>query len=153
MRKDIARIFRAGWIDSDVAFVDVLNDSVFVDHESCAISEALIFIEDTVIFHHGAFEIAEQRKGNAVLGPEFFVGGHAVDAESENLRVGSFEFGDISLIRLHFLRSTTGEGEHIKSQHHIFFAFEVAQLESQAPSVRAHGSAGKRKVGGHSPWE
>jgi len=146
VRKNVARIFSAGWIDRDVALVDVLNDSIFIDHERGAIAEALLFIEDAVIFHHGAFEIAEQWKGDAVLGPEFFIGGNAVDAESENLRVGSFEFGDISLIRLHFLRSTTGKSKHIKGEHDVLLAFEVAQLESQAPAVRAHGSAGKRKV-------
>src|SRR5947207_7801874 len=146
VRKNVAGIFRGGWIDSDVALVDVLNDSVFIDHESCAIAEALLFIEDAVVFHHRAFEIAEQWKSDAVLGPEFFVSGNAVYTESENLRVGCFEFGDISLIRLHFLRSTTGESEHIKSQHHIFLAFEVAQFVTHAAAVSADHRAWQSEV-------
>jgi hypothetical protein len=42
------------------------------------------------------------------------------------LCVSSFEFGDISLIRLHFLRSTTGKGKDVKRQHDVFLAFEIA---------------------------
>jgi hypothetical protein len=37
-----------------------------------------------------------------------------------------FEFGDISLICLHFLRSTTRERQHVNRQHDVFLAFEVA---------------------------
>ena len=71
MRKDVASIVRAGWIDRDIAFVDVLNNSVLVDHERRAISIALLFVEDAIIFHNGVFEIAEQRKRDADLFGEF----------------------------------------------------------------------------------
>ena len=67
-------------------------------------------------------------KSNAILFGEFAVGGNAVYAEAENLCVGRFEFGDISLIRLHFLRSTTGEGQHVNGQHDVFLALEVTEL-------------------------
>jgi len=55
-----------------------------------------------------------------------FERGSAVHADAENLcfRVG--EFGDISLIRLNLLRSATGEGQHIKGQHDVLLAFELA---------------------------
>src|ERR1700674_4430497 len=110
VRKDVAGILGGGWIDGDVPFVDVLNDPVFVDHKGRTIAIAAVFIEDAIVLDHCAFEIAEQRKGDAVLLAEFSVRGNTVHTDAENLRVGSFEFGDISLIRLHFLRSTTGEG-------------------------------------------
>src|SRR5215471_8070725 len=114
MRQNVARVLCGGRIDGDVAFIDVLNDSVLVDHKGRTISVAAILVVNAVILHHGSFEIAEQRKRDAVLFAELFVGGNAIYADPENLRVGSLEFGDISLIRLHFLRSTTGEGEHIE---------------------------------------
>ena len=100
MRQDVARIFSAGWIDGDVAFFDVLNDSVLVDNERCTIAEALLFIEDAIVSYDCAFEIAEQRKRNAELFGEFAIGGNAVYTESKNLRIGGVEFGNISLICL-----------------------------------------------------
>jgi len=55
----VTGINNGGRIDRDVAFVDVLNDAVLVDHEGGPIAEALFFVEDTIIFDDGAFEIAE----------------------------------------------------------------------------------------------
>ena len=77
-----------GWIDGDVAFVDVLNDAFFIDHEGGSISKALLFVKDTVILHDSAFEITEDWKGNANLLCEFAVGGNAVYAHAKNLGVG-----------------------------------------------------------------
>lgn len=113
MREDVARFSGAGWINCHITFVDVLNDPLFVDDEGRAIAEALLFIEDPVILHDGALEIAEYWESYANLLGEFTVRGNAVNTESENLGVGCFEFGNISLIRLQFLRSTTGECQHI----------------------------------------
>ena len=138
----VARVDNGGRIDRDVSFVDVLNDSVFIDHESSAISEALFFIEDAIVFDHSAFEITEYREGNSDLFCEFAVGGNTVNTHAEDLRVGGFEFGDISLIRLQLLRSTTGEREHINRQYDILLAFEIAQL------VLLSVSSAKLEVGG-----
>ena len=128
MLEHVTRVDNRGWIDRDVSFVDMLNDSVFIDHESSAISEALFFVEDAVVFDDSAFEIAEYRKGNSNLFGEFAVGGNTVNTHAEDLRVVGFEFGDISLIRLQFLRSTTGECQHVNRQHDIFLSLEIAQL-------------------------
>jgi len=54
------------WIDCHAAFVDVLDNSVFVDYKRGAIAIATLFVKDAVVFHDGAFEITEQRKGYAV---------------------------------------------------------------------------------------
>ena len=128
MRDDIACGGGAGWIYGHAAFVDMLNDPVFVDHEGGAIPKALLFVEDAIVLHDGAFEIAEKREGNAILFAEFAVGGNAVYADAENLCVGRFEFGDISLIRLHFLRSTTGESQNVEGKHYVLLALEVTEL-------------------------
>jgi len=100
MLEHVTRVDHSRWIDRDVSFVDMLDDSFFIDHESRAISEALFFVKDTIVSNDSAFEITEDRKSNSNLFGEFAVGGNTVKTHSENLRVGGFEFGDISLIRL-----------------------------------------------------
>ena len=128
MREDVASVGGSSWINRYISFIDVLNDSILVYYKCSAIAEALFFVEDSVIFHHGSFEIAEQGKCDADVLSKAAVGGNAVDADSENLSICSFEFGDISLIRLQFLRSTTGKSEYIKGQYYIFLSFEIAEF-------------------------
>src|ERR1051325_2604438 len=128
MCEGVTRVHHAAWIERDVAFVDVSNDTFFIDHEGGTIAKPLLLVEDTIILDYSAFEIAEDRKGNSNLFSEFAVGGNAVYTHAEDLRVGCFEFGDISLIRLQFLRSTTSERQHINRQHDIFLPFEIAKL-------------------------
>ena len=117
-------------IDRHVSFVNVPDDAFFVDQEGGAISEALLLIKDAVVFYHGAFEIAEDRKCYLNLFCKFAVGGDAVNTEAEYLSVVGFEFGDISLIRLQFLRSTTCESQYVNRKYDVFLAFEIAQLVS-----------------------
>ena len=134
MSEHVTCLRSAAGIDRDVSFVNVPNDAFFIDHEGGPIAEALLLVEDTIIFDDGAFEIAENRKRNPNLFCKFAVGGNTVYTHAENLSIGRFEFGDISLIRLQFLRSTTGERQHINRQHDVFLAFEVAQLVSLSVS-------------------
>ena len=75
------------------------NDAFFIDQESGAISKALLFIKNAIVFDDGAFEVAEKRESDSDLLCEFAVGGNTVNTEAENLSVGCFEFSDISLIR------------------------------------------------------
>jgi len=126
MLKDVACLNHSGWIDCHVSFVNVPDDAFFIDQEGGAISEALFLVVDAIILNDGAFEIAENGERNSNLFCEFAVGGNAVDTHSKNLSLVCFEFGDISLIRLQFLRSTTGKGEHINRQYDIFLTFEIA---------------------------
>jgi len=130
MRQDVARLCGAGGVDCHPAFIDVLNDSFFVDHESGPITVSALFIEDSVILDHRPFEIAQERESDPILLAELAVSRNAVDADAENLCVSGFEFGETSLVRLHLLRSTTGKSQHIKGEHDIFFVLKVAQLIS-----------------------
>jgi len=116
----------SGRIDRHVSFVNVPDDAFFIDQEGGAISKALLLVEDAIVFNYSAFEIAENGKCNSELFCEFAVGGNAVDTHSEDLSLIRFELGDISLIRLQLLRSTTGKGEHIDRQYDIFLTFEIA---------------------------
>ena len=88
MREHVTRLDDAAWIDRDIPFVNVSNDAFFIDHECGAITEALLLIEDTIIFDHSAFEIAEDRKRNSNLLCKFAVGGNTVYTHAENLSVG-----------------------------------------------------------------
>jgi hypothetical protein len=128
MRQHITRVGGSSWINRYISFIDVLNDPILVYYKCSTIAEALFFVEDSVIFHHGSFEIAEQWKCDADVLRKAAVGGNAVDADSKNLSICSFEFGDISLIRLQLLRSTTGKSEYIEGKYYIFLSFEIAEF-------------------------
>ncbi len=88
MREHVTRFDSGGRIDRHVSFVDVLNNALLIDHESRAISESLLFVEDTIVLNNSAFEVTEQRKRNTDLFCEFAVGGNTVYTQSENLGVG-----------------------------------------------------------------
>jgi len=88
MCEHVTRIHNACRIDCYVSFVYVSNDAFLIDHEGCAISKALFLVEDAIILDHGAFEIAEYRKGYTELFCEFAVGGNAVYTHTEDLSVG-----------------------------------------------------------------
>src|SRR5712692_4611375 len=147
VRKDVARVFRTGWIDRHVALVYVLNDPVFVDHKRRAIAIAALFIEDAIVLHHTSLlKITQKREGKAQLFGKFAVSIRAVNADAENLGVRRIEFGDISLIRLHFLRSTTGKCKNVKGEDDVLLAFEVAELVTNASAVRAYDSTRQSEV-------
>ena len=124
----VARLDNGRRIDRDVSFIDMSNDAFFIDQKGGAIAEALLLIEDAVVFDDGAFEIAEDRESYSKLLCEFTVGRNTVNTHSENLCLVAFKFGDISLIRLQLLRSTTGERQNVNSKYDVLLAFEVAKL-------------------------
>ena len=99
--------------------VDVLNHPVFVDHKRGAMRNRELIVQDPIFCRDFASEIAKQGEGHADLLGVGFVGELTVDAHSQYHGAGLLESGNISLIRLKLLRSTTGEGEHIKRQHHV----------------------------------
>ena len=113
-------------IDRYTPFIDVLNDPVLIDYKRSTIPKALRLIENAVVPYHSSFEIAQQGKRDADVLREAFVGGNTVYTDAENLCFHSFEFGDISLIRLQLFRSTTGKGQNVKSKHYVLLAFEIA---------------------------
>jgi hypothetical protein len=88
VHEHVAGIGSTGWIDCGVAFLDVPNDAFFIDHKGGAIAKALLFVEDTISFDYGAFEIAEYWKSNPNLLCKFAVGGNAVYTHTKYLSVG-----------------------------------------------------------------
>ena len=74
MRQDVARVRGSRHIDRDVAFVDMLNDAILIDHERSAIAVAAIFVVDAIVFNDGVFDVAQQRERNADLFGKFRIG-------------------------------------------------------------------------------
>ena len=140
MCQDVACIVCGRRVDRHFPFIDVLNNSLGIDHKRGPIAEALIFIENPVILYHRSFEIAEERERDADVLREPFISGNAIHADAENLSIGSFEFGDISLICLQLFRSTTGEREHVEREHNVLLTFEVTELDFLS------SGAGKREI-------
>src|SRR5205814_8472735 len=83
VRQDVARVNRRRWIKSGAILIDVLDDSILVDHERGAIAEHLGFVKDAIVLHDRSFEIAEQRERHGDVLCESFVGGNAVNADAE----------------------------------------------------------------------
>jgi hypothetical protein len=61
---------------------DVPDDAFLIDDERGACAEAAFLVEDTVIAHGRAFEIAEERERDLDVFGEARVGGRAVNADA-----------------------------------------------------------------------
>jgi len=84
--------------------------------------------QDPVSFRDFALgEIAQHRNFDLVLSGKFFLGRSVVRTDSKNLGLVCIEFSDTSLVRCHFLRSTTGESGREKGQDDVELASEITQ--------------------------
>jgi len=115
-------------VNCRVSYFDMLDGAVLVDDEGGAVRKALLFVQDPVFFGNRPLEVAQEREVELFLLRESGIRCRAVNADAQDLRVGLLEFGDISLIRLQLLRSTPGEGQNVKCQHHILLPQKIAQL-------------------------
>jgi hypothetical protein len=127
---------RAARVNGGGILVDVPDNAFLVHYERGAVGESALFVEDPVFLGNSPLEIAEERVGDLKLLGVFFVGKSAVNADAENLSVGLFEFGDISLIRLELLRSTAGERQNVKRQDDVLLPPEFTELDFLALGVR-----------------
>lgn len=111
-------------IDRGAALLNVFNHALFIDHKGRSSSplelQAVLgrLLQDPVALHHGRVHIAQQREGDADLLGKRVVGSRTIPADSDDDRIVGFEFGQISLICLEFLRSTFGKGQDVKRQDH-----------------------------------
>ena len=125
-------------IDGAVAFVDQLDDALFVDDDVGAQSPLVGFVLNVVTFQdavgseHFAVHVAEKGESNADLLAEGGVGSGTIQTNAEDFRIRGVDFtgGDSSLDRLKLLRSTTGEGQDVDSQEDVLLAMEVAELDA-----------------------
>src|SRR5919206_712086 len=75
LREDAARLIRARRVDGGVALFDVAYDAFLIDDERGARAEAAFLVENAVIAHGRAFEIAQERESDLDVFGEARVGG------------------------------------------------------------------------------
>src|SRR5919206_3948658 len=80
------RLVGAGRVDGVLALLDVADDAFLVDGEGGARAVAALLVEDAVVAHRLALEVAQQREGRADVLLEAAVGGGAVYADAQDLR-------------------------------------------------------------------
>ena len=102
------------WVDGILPHVDMLDSTVLVDDKRSAIGELLLLVQDPILFGDRSLEVTKEREGEAFLLGEGGVGGGTIDADAQHLGAILLELGDISLIRLEFLRSTTCESQNVE---------------------------------------
>lgn len=115
-----------GWVNGPTALLNLAHDAALIHHESRAHGKVPVFPQDSVLRAHFPAEITEQRKRQAQVLRKAPVAGNGIHTDAEDLRVSFIEALDISLISLEFLRSASGERQHIKRQHHVLLVLETA---------------------------
>jgi hypothetical protein len=103
---------------SAVAFLDVLHDAIFVDHNVRALRPLIRFVlnvvalEDAVLLQRLLVHVAEQREFDIDLFREGGVCSRTIHAYAEDFRVGEVDLTCVysRLDRLELLGSTTSEG-------------------------------------------
>ena len=127
---------RARGIDGARTLFDMANDAVFVDNEGDAIGEQACEVEHAVRPGHLFIGVTEQGKAGLGLVGEPAIALRAIDADPQNLCICCLEFGDITLIRPDFGRSTRRGRANVERQHHGFLAAKARQLDDIAVLVR-----------------
>jgi len=144
MMKPAAGGFCARGVKRGAPFLDVLDFSFLINNERGTVGDPELRDEDAVIFGDLPFgEITQQRIRQVVLRGKLLLGRREVFADGEHLGVGAFKFGDTSLVRQHFLRSTTGKRGWKESQDNNVLTPEIGEFYF-LPVRR-----GKREIGRH----
>ena len=104
------------------------DDSFFIHKKSCA-SRHPEKTENAKAFRNFFVGVAEQRKRDAELFCERSVGFRLVHTDAQDFRIGFFEFGETSLVRLQFVASGRSVGEDVKSQYDVVTSKEIAEMD------------------------
>lgn len=105
------------------------DDPVFVDDESRSATDKSLLVEDAVGLDYLSLDVTEQGESYTYVFLEAVVSSIAVNADADDLRITFLEIGNISLIRLQFLRSTAGESEHVEGKRDVLLATKIAELD------------------------
>src|SRR6266480_416896 len=115
------------WIDGIVVDLHFNDSAAFVDHVVDAASCFVLGIVETILAGNIPSPVTQEWESDG----DFFcprgVAEGAVHAYTQDLGVCSFQLFQILLEVLHLFGSTTGEGENVKRQGHVFLATEVMQ--------------------------
>jgi hypothetical protein len=136
LSEQVASFVSPARVDGLVAFDDLADHALLVDHKGDAVGEADERNEHVVPAGDNLLFITEDGERDAEGRGEGFVLLAAVYANANDLRAGLFELGDITLIRLEFARSAAGEGFDVEGQHHTFLATKIGELDGRAVLVR-----------------
>ena len=112
MRQPAACCVGAGGIDGHVAFLNAGDLTVLVHHERRAVRHAERRDQNPVRFGNLAHVIAEDRVGDVEFLFPVRQGWREIGADRQNLRFICIKLCDTRLVRVQFLRSTTGERGH-----------------------------------------
>ena len=123
-------------IDRVLANVDVLNDTLLVDHEGRALSQFVARSTNLLqpnrhpkLFEDLEVRVAQKRKTETELLRVGSIRRRAVTTNSENHGVARIQLWPISLIGFEFAASSLRKGEHIEDEDDILLAFEIAELD------------------------
>ena len=122
-------------VAAQFTLTNVLDHAFFVDHKGRALGEPDDGYQDAVLQRNGLPLVTQDGERDAERFGESLVPGRAVNADSDHLRFGLLEPGDISLIRLELSGSTRCERPDVEGQHNTFLAAKVAQLHGGAVLV------------------
>lgn len=98
--QDAASVKSTGRTQRHASLLDVPNDPFFIYDKRRPSSKLALFVENPIGFRDFSSDIAQEWDGDFNFFGKFLVGKRAVNADAEDLRVGGFKFGTISLIGL-----------------------------------------------------
>ena len=102
--------FCTHWIDGSITFFDAGDLAVDVNNKGRTVRDPHLRNQNSVLFADFTHVIAQHREFSFQLGFfPMFQRGSEICADGEDLNIHSIELSDTSLVRQHFLRSTTGE--------------------------------------------
>jgi hypothetical protein len=125
-------------IDGALAFLNVLDNALLVDHKGGAARKLLLIIQDAIFFGDFARHVAQQGELHAQLLGEFSISEGTVNADAQNRSVIQIDFaiGDISLIRLQLVCSIRTEGHYVEREDDALLSAEVAKFNGVPVLVR-----------------
>jgi hypothetical protein len=132
-----ANVQRVVGIDGALVEFDMLDDSLFVYDDVCALRPLIgvafdvMPFEDAVGGEHFLVHVAEERKLDVDLLGEGCVCRGGIHAHAENCCIVGIDLSgsESSLDRLKLLRSTTGESENVNCEKDILLTVEVRKLD------------------------
>lgn len=124
-------------IDGGIAFFDVLDDAILVDHDVgtqgplVGVTLNVVALEDAIGREHLFVHVAEQGEFDVDLLSKGGVGRRRIHADAKNFGIGSINFPcvDSRLDRLELFGSTTCESKDIDGEKDVFLTAKITELD------------------------
>ena len=145
MRQTAAGLVGARRIDGLVAFLDVGDLAVLVDHESGAVGDAELRDQHAILLRNLSHVVTD----HGIAGVEFLFPvsqrWREIGADRYHLRFICIKFCDTRLVRGEFARSTTGERGYEEGQNDDLLPAKIGKLHGLIVGI------GKREIGSFVP--